>query len=65
MELIYYKTMPEEFREKPFKPERYRQYKSSELKAPLTQQEHLAFTIAREHLDRANEMILEIIYLLV
>lgn len=63
LELIYYKTMPEEFREKPFKPDRLRA--NLGLEDQLHDDRHIGFQIAREHLDGLSHEILSIMYLLI
>lgn len=63
LELIYYKTMPEEFREKPFKPDYLKAHLGQDSK--LESDDHVAFQIARENLDHLNAEILEIIYLMI
>ena len=62
LELIYYKTMPEEFREKPFKPDFLR----ADLGAvDLMLDNHTAHKISRDLLDGLNMQILEILYLMI
>ena len=63
LELIYYKQMPEEYREKPFKPDRLRA--NLGLEQNLEGDQHICYQIAREKLDALNQEILETIYLLV
>ena len=63
LELIYYKTMPEEFREKPFKPDYLRA--NLGLEPNLESDLHVAFQIARENLDNLNREILEVLYLMI
>ena len=63
LELIYYKTMPEEFREKPFKPDRMRANLGCER--DLTSEHHMGHQIARERLDELNSDILGVIYLMI
>ena len=63
LELIYYKTMPEEYREKAFKPDRLRA--NLGLEQNLADDQHLGHQIARERLDELNDDILHILYLMI
>ena len=55
--------MPEEFREKPFKPDRLRA--NLGLEPDLENENHMAYQIAREKLDVLNKEILETLYWLI
>lgn len=65
MELIYYKTMPEVYREKPFKPDKFKKNLGARKVLDLGEEEHMVFQIAREYLDSINNLILRIVYLIV
>jgi len=56
--------MPEEFRERAFKPDRYR-VATKQARKVLKNEEHTAYQIARDHLDELNAELLEVVYLLI
>ena len=60
LELIYYKTIPEEYREKAYKPDKLRHDYHDRLT-----EDHEGFHTARILLDDLNHLILEILLLLI
>lgn len=61
VELIYYKTVPPEFRSKPFQPERFLKFKVFDI----SNENYLCFQIARDHLDPLNLLLLKTLYLMI
>jgi len=61
IELIYYKTVPPEFRNKPFKPDRLLKHKIFDL----SHESYLVYQIAKDHLDELNLLILKALLLLI
>lgn len=61
IELIYYKTVPPEFRSKPFKPDRFLKHKIFDL----SHESFLMYQIAKDHLDDLNLLLLKNIMLLI
>ena len=61
LELIYYKTVPPEYRSKAFQPERFLKFKVFDLSS----ENYLCYQIARDHLDPLNLLLLNTLYLMV
>ena len=61
LELIYFKTVPPEYREKPFKPDRLIVNKVFDFASDR----FIAYVIARDHIDSIFSLILKINYLIV
>ena len=61
VELIYYKTVPPEYRNKAFKPDRFLKYRVFDV----TNESYLAYQIAKDHLDPLNLYLLKTIMLLI
>ena len=61
IELIYYKTVPPEFRNKPFKPDRFLKHKIFDI----SHESFLMYQIAKDHLDDLNLLLLKTIMLLI
>lgn len=61
VELVYYKTVPPEFRNKPFKPDRLLKQKVFDL----SHESYLAYQIAKDHLDELNLMLLRTVMLII
>lgn len=63
LELIYFKTMPDEFREKPFKPDRLRA--NLGLAHRLEHASNAGHQVARDGLTELNREILGVLYLMI
>jgi hypothetical protein len=61
VELVYYKTVPPEFRNKPFKPDRLLKQKVFDL----SHESYLAYQIAKDHLDELNLVLLRTVMLII
>ena len=61
LELIYYKTVPPEYRSKPFQPERFLKFKVFDLSS----ENYLCYQIAKDHLDTLNLLLLNTLYLII
>lgn len=57
--------MPEQFRDKPFKPDRLRKPQGLNKVLEEGEEKNLAYQIARDHLDPLNDKILRVINVMV
>ena len=63
IELIYYKTVPPEYRNKAFKPDRLLKYKTFNLSPD--DDASMVYSIAKDHLDDLNFLLLKCVMLLI
>ena len=61
LELIYYKTVPPEFREKPFKPDHLR----AQQIFFIDTDDQISYIIAKDHLDTLVLKVLRVLHLLI